>query len=85
MNTVTTVSTSYLRPSRTIETVLVSNDNFEKAFFIFNYEGYHFRLFYSLIDLLHFFQDNHVESDFHFSTEEDLDLFLSKIDLVNEK
>ena len=36
MNTFKAVHTEYLRPSRTIETVLVSNENLSQVFFIYN-------------------------------------------------
>ena len=76
MNKVRTINTDYLLSSRTIETVLVSNSNAEKVFFVYNYEGYSFRLFNSHLNLINFFQNNEVESDFHFDTEMELDLFL---------
>lgn len=79
MNTVRTINTDYLRSSRTVETLLVSNANSERVFFVYNYEGYSFRLFKSHLSLMKCFQDN--ESDFHFETEKELDLFLSNIDL----
>lgn len=82
MNIFTTISTEYLRPSRTIETVLVSMGNFSKVFFVYNYEGNSFRLFESHLGLIHFFQGKN-ESDFHFSTENELDLFLSSVKIKN--
>jgi len=39
MNTFQTISTEYLRPSRTVEIVLVSHERLNKVFFIYNYEG----------------------------------------------
>lgn len=73
----------YLRSSRTIETILVSNLVNEKVFFVYNYEGYSFRVFSSHSDLINFFQDNNLDSEFHFDTENELCLFLSKVDLKN--
>lgn len=78
MNTFSTLNTEYIRPSRTIETVLVSKGGFNKIFFVYNYEGNSFRLFESHLDLIRFFQDKS-ESDFHFNTENELDCFLSSV------
>lgn len=81
MNTFQTIDTVYLRASRTIETVLVSNESLSKVFFIYNYEGNSFRVFENHLSLLHFFQDKR-ESDFHFSSEIEVDVFFSKVKLV---
>ena len=81
MNAIQTLNTEYLRPSRTIETILVSKENLSKVFFVYNYEGNSFRLFENHIGLIHFFQDKS-ESDFHFSTEQELDFFLSQTNLT---
>jgi len=80
MNTFTTINTEYLRPSRTIETILVSKVNSSKVFFLYNYEGTSFRLFENHMDLIHFFQDKS-ESDFYFNRECDVDSFLSSVKL----
>ena len=81
MNTIRAIDTDYLRPSRTIDTILVSNADTEKVCFVYNYEGYSFRLFYSLLDLINFFQNDEVESDHHFETDEELDSFLLNFSL----
>jgi len=78
MNTFSTINTEYLRPSRTIETILVSKGKLNKVFCLYNYEGNSFRLFESHLGLIRFFQDNS-ESDFHFSTEDELDFYLSSV------
>lgn len=83
MNNIRTLNTDYILSSKTLETVLVSNENFERIFFLYNYEGYSFRLFDSLLNLLNFFQDNETESDYYFETEEELDAFLVNFDLKN--
>lgn len=82
MNTFKTINTDYLRPSRTIETVLVTRNNSSKVFFIYNYEGNSFRVFENHWDLINFFQ-NKVESSFHFSNEVEIDEYLSKVTLFN--
>ena len=81
MNTFQTVNIEYLRASRTIETVLVSKETLSKIFFIYNYEGNSYRVFENHLSLLHFFL-NKGESDFYFSTEIELDVFLSNVKLV---
>ena len=57
MNTIQTISTEYLRASRTIETVLVTNTTTNKLFYIYNYEGWFYRVFNNLVDLINFFDD----------------------------
>ncbi|TDU43750.1 hypothetical protein BXY82_1168 [Gelidibacter sediminis] len=78
MNTFTTFQREYLRPSRTIETILVSKENLSQVYFIYNYEGNSFRVFKNHLDLILFFQDK-TEGDFEFGTEEALDWFLAKV------
>ncbi|MBS4001346.1 MAG: hypothetical protein KGZ71_12785 [Desulfobulbaceae bacterium] len=85
MNNIRILNTDYIPSSRTIETVLVSNENFERVFFIFDYEGYSFRLFDSILNLLNFFQDNETESDFYFETEDQKDSFLMNFELKNNE
>ena len=81
MNQLQTIKTEYLRSSRTIETVLVINRKLSEVFFVYNYEGNSFRVFESHLKLVNFFQDK-CESDYHFSTENELDDFLSEFKLV---
>lgn len=78
MNTFQTISTEYLRPSRTVEIVIVSHERLNKVFFIYNYEGNSYRVFENHLDLINFFQDK-AECNFHFSTESELDYFLSRV------
>jgi hypothetical protein len=80
MNTLNQINTSYLRPSRTIETVLVSNGSTDKTFFIYNHEGNSFRVFEDHLNLINFFQDKAEESH-HFTTEKELDHFLETVNL----
>ncbi len=82
MNSIKTINTEYLRPSRTIDTVLVTRKDSNKVFFIYNYEGNSYRVFENHLNLIHFFQDK-IESDFHFHSDNDLDLFLSGVKFSN--
>jgi len=77
MNKFEALHTEYLRPSRTIETVLVTNECLSEIFFIYNHEGISFRVFKSHLDLINFFL-NKSESNFHFNTEDELDVFLTE-------
>lgn len=81
MNNFVAINTEYLRASRTIETILVSNRKDSKVFFVYNYEGYSFRLFENHLNLINFFQ-NKAECDYHFSEESDLDEFLSQVNIA---
>ncbi len=80
MNTFQSIDTEYVQSSRTIEIVLVSDNNSSKVFFVYNFEGNSYRVFESHLGLIRFFQ-NKIESDFHFSTDTELDSFLSKVRL----
>jgi hypothetical protein len=78
MNSFETIKTDYIKPSRTIETVLVSNFKSKQLFYVYNYEGYSFRVFETVPSLINFFEEN-IESNFHFDSENKLDDFLSKV------
>ena len=80
MNTIETINTEYLRSSRTIETVEVCNSKRKKIFYIYNHEGYSFRVFNSVLDLIQFFEiDSYIF--LHFDTEEKLDNYFLKLKL----
>lgn len=79
MNSLQTLQTIYYsRASRTIETILVSNETKSKRFYVYNYEGYSFRVFETKKGVSDFFNLN-IESKFHFDTENSLDNYLSNI------
>ncbi len=75
MNTIANINTEYIRSSRTVETLIVSKGKLEKLLFVYNYEGYSFRLFLNLLDLISFFEKG-IEPKHHFQTEDELDEFL---------
>lgn len=81
MNTYETLQIEYLKPSRTLETVLITNEHLTEVFFVYNYEGISFRLFKTHLELINFFQ-NKSESTFHFDTEVALDAFLAEVKLA---
>jgi hypothetical protein len=80
MNNFQTIETEYLRASRTIEAIIVSNNDSSKLFFIYNHEGNSYRVFQNLMNLANFFQDK-AEADFNFSSEMELDCFFSEVKL----
>lgn len=75
MNRIHALDTEYLRPDRTIETILVQQGDESKVFWIYNFEGIHFRVFEKLLDVHHFLNDA-TEAPYSFSNEEELDEFL---------
>jgi hypothetical protein len=80
MNSFKIISTDYLRSSRTIETVLISNSTTEKKIWIYNYEGWFFRVFENLLDMMKFF-DNTFEPKICFENEIELDKYLETVQL----
>ncbi|GAA4824159.1 hypothetical protein GCM10011365_04090 [Marinicella pacifica] len=52
MNNIKIKNTEYLRPSRTIETILVSNKDLSNIFYVYNYEGVSYRVFKSYPNLI---------------------------------
>ena len=89
MNTLYNIETHYVPNSRTIETILLSCqkansvERIERIFYVYNYEGYSFTFFSSVVSLMDFFNGeggNYI----HFEKEEELDAFLSEIDLELE-
>mgnify|MGYP000252821830 CR=1 FL=1 len=79
MNTLSTTSTIYYTcSSRTIETVLVSNAVTAKPFYVYNYEGYSFRVFETKKEVSNYFNLN-VEAKFHFDREDEMDDYLMSV------
>jgi len=78
MNSYITIETDYLHSSRTIETVVVSNSKSNKVYYVYNYEGYSFRVFETILSLAKFIQEKN-ECTFHFGTEIELDNFFSTV------
>ncbi len=73
MNIINNCRVNYITPSRTIETVNIKNT--DRVFYIYNYEGNHFRVFTEIIDLIRFFQFG-IEPEKSFLTELELDDFI---------
>ncbi|HBG92832.1 MAG: hypothetical protein A2X54_06340 [Nitrospirae bacterium GWF2_44_13] len=61
MNSVEQIEESYLRSNRTVETILLtdlSNSSRQKIVYVYNYEGYHYRVFDNVIELTKFLNNN---------------------------
>lgn len=77
MNTFEVINVDYLRSSRTIETILLENGTFGKVLYIYNYDGWHFRVFNTILDVMNFFDDK-FNPEIEFDDERELDNYLSK-------
>ncbi len=77
MNTIRLLKTIYLRPSRTIDIILLSNPihNRTKIVYIYNYEGTHYRLFSCKRKVRDFF-NNMDDDSVHFLKEQRADKYL---------
>ena len=80
MNKIIPISAEHLRPSRTIETIQLVGEKLESVVYVYNFEGFHFRFFDSLIDLIQFFEVGK-EPQNSFLSENELDDFLVKLEL----
>ncbi|MEI7504984.1 MAG: hypothetical protein WCJ61_17050 [Paludibacter sp.] len=80
MNTFHAIDVSYIRPSRTIETIFLKNSTLERILYVYNFEGWHFRVFDSIGDILSFFDDK-FEPTICFENDKELDDYLGSIDL----
>ncbi len=83
MNHFQTIDVSYMRPSRTIETILLKNNSKERILYVYNFEGWHFRMFNNIKDIISFFDDE-FEPEISFESEEKLDNYLGNLNLDNE-
>lgn len=81
MNDFKTVHIDYLRPSRTIETVLVSKGKRECVFYVYNYEGISFRVFENQLKLYGFLNSSNIRENLSFQSDLELDEFLSTVSL----
>lgn len=80
MNSIKTIETEYLRSNRTIDTILVNQGVISKIFWIYNFEGIHFRVFEKLLEV-HNFLNNSFEAKYSFNNEKELDDFLLNLHL----
>lgn len=75
MNKIISITTEYITPSRTIEIFNLVRSSETKQIYVYNYEGKHFRIFESLVDLIQFFEKGK-EPLAGFDSESDLDEYL---------
>ncbi len=75
MNVINQINIEYLTPSRTIETIELSNENKILVIYIHNFEGNCFRFFASKESLSSFFQSEK-EAKYIFQTDLEIDKFL---------
>ena len=80
MNTITQTDVNYLRPNRTMETLLIENSDTIKTVFIYNYEGVHFRVFENQKEAGKFINcDSNAKTITEFIDENELDSYLQKV------
>ena len=80
MNSFKAIDVVYLHPDKTIETILVSNSKTEKAFYVYNYQGWFFRVFDNLLDVANFFNDS-FETKVFFEDERKLSDYFKRLKL----
>lgn len=80
MNNLEFIEVGYLRSDRTIEIILLTNKKKEKLVYVYNYQGWFFRVFDNLMDIMSFFDDK-FEPEIWFEDEKKLDNYLLRLKL----
>lgn len=73
MNIIDNCAVDYIQANRTVETIGLKNTN--RFFYIYNFEGNHFRVFTEILGLIRFFQFGK-EPKYSFTDEQKLDKFI---------
>jgi hypothetical protein len=84
LNIIDQIQTNYLRPNRTIETLLLWDEidsNVAKVIYIYNYEGYHYRIFENVIELSNFLNNANFKLLSELSTDSEVYKYLSELNL----
>ena len=84
MNIIDQIQTNYLRPNRTIETLLLWDEidsNVAKVIYIYKYEGYHYRIFENVIELSNFLNNANFKLLSELSTDSEVYKYLSELNL----
>lgn len=85
MNKIEAIQCEYINCAwRTIETILLIdklNNDKQKVVYLYNYEGIHFRIFSSLIELSNFLQGEDYKILAEFDKDKDVDKFLSALSI----
>ncbi len=85
MNIITQISGNYLRVDRSVEEIVVSNNRSQKTFFVYNFEGVHYRIFESKKDAFKCADGNtSIKPLQEFKDESALDSFLESLDIFKE-
>jgi len=80
MNTYYAIDVSYIRPSRTIETILM-DDGMQKAIvYVYNRDGLYYYYFKTILELIQYFDDTY-KCEIVFEDEEELGEYLRVLDL----
>jgi len=79
---ITQLYVDYIKPSRSIETYMLSNGKCFCIVYIYNYDGRHFRVFGSILSLIGFFNGEN-QGDYNFEDEDELDNFLENYPINN--
>lgn len=81
MNNIELLQTNYLRSNRTIDTVLLTDVKFkdrQTVVYVYNYEGYHFRIFEDVFEISNFLLNEEYKIVKEFSNEDTCYNYLSK-------
>lgn len=84
MNKIIPITTEYLSTSRSIEILNLVRFEDSKQVYVYNFEGKHFRVFDSLVDLIQFFEIGK-EPIASFDSESDLEEFLDQMPIGDKK
>ena len=82
MSTIEIIDEAEIRNNRTLHVIQRSIGNKKFVFYLYNYEGVHFRIFDNLAELIYFFNGN---ASFHvdFEDENEVYEYIGNIDLEN--
>jgi hypothetical protein len=83
VNKIIPITTEHITPSRTIEIFNLLRFEESKQVYVYNFEGKHFSVFESLVDLIRFFEVGK-EPRASFDSECDLDEFLDRLPLGDD-
>jgi len=80
MNIFSSIDEFYLKPFRTLETILIQSSNKTRVLYVYNFEGNHFRVFDNVMEVLDFFYHGS-EPEICFEDDVELDKYLSRVKL----
>ena len=80
MNIINNSRLEYLRANRSIE--IISFKNTDALMYVYNFQGQHFRVFDSILDLIQFFELGK-EAPYSFENDLELDKFIKTYKFLN--